>query len=85
MENGFDLSDYDQRCLDFAEKYAEKLLAIDVNIEIDTMLDISWDLFSEYFGIEEVGIKKEFVEQHWKEKKSTTTEEPVAELETQED
>ena len=50
LENGFDLSDYDQRCLDYAKEYADKLLAIDVNIEIDTMLDISWDLFSKYFN-----------------------------------
>ena len=46
------------------EDYAEKLLAIDVNIEITKMLDISWELFSKYFKVEEVGIKQEFVEKY---------------------
>ena len=30
MENGFDLTDYDNRTLSFAKDYADKLLAIDV-------------------------------------------------------
>ncbi len=38
LENGFDLSDYDERSLKFAHDYSEKLLSIDVNIEIDEML-----------------------------------------------
>jgi V/A-type H+-transporting ATPase subunit B len=32
LENGFDLTDYDERALEFAKDYSEKLLAIDVNI-----------------------------------------------------
>jgi V/A-type H+/Na+-transporting ATPase subunit B len=33
LENGFDLTDYDERTLKFAREYSEKLLAIDVNID----------------------------------------------------
>ena len=33
MENGFDLTDYDNRTLAFAKDYSEKLLAIDVNLD----------------------------------------------------
>ena len=39
LENGFDLSDYDNRCLDFAKEYSSRLLAIDVNISITEMLE----------------------------------------------
>ena len=46
LENGFDLSDYDERTLKFAKEYSEKLLAIDVNIEITEMLDTAWRLFA---------------------------------------
>src|SRR4030065_961427 len=56
-ENGFDLSDYDERTLNFARDYSEKLLAIDINVDITTMLDTCWELFSKYFSPEEVGIK----------------------------
>ncbi len=49
LENGFDLSDYDHRCLDYAKDYARELLAIDVNISIPEMLDTAWKLFAKYF------------------------------------
>jgi V/A-type H+/Na+-transporting ATPase subunit B len=65
LENGFDLTDYDERLLKYAKEYSDKLLAIDVNIEIDSMLDTSWKLFAKFFSQAEVGIKKEFVDLYW--------------------
>lgn len=65
LENGFDLSDYDERCLKFAYDYSIKLLAIDVNIEIDTMLNIGWELFAEHFTKAEVAIRQELVDKYW--------------------
>ncbi len=65
LENGFDLTDYDERSLKYAKDYSEKLLAIDVNIDIDEMLDTGWQLFNKYFKPEEVGAKKELVEKYW--------------------
>jgi V/A-type H+-transporting ATPase subunit B len=64
-ENGFDLSDYDERTLNFAKDYSEKLLAIDINVDITSMLDTGWSLFGKYFSSEEVGIKEEFVKKYW--------------------
>ena len=58
MENGFDLTDYDRRTLDFAKDYSNSLLAIDVNISTDQMLDTAWDLFRKYFNKAELGIKQ---------------------------
>ena len=66
LENGFDLSDYDLRCLDYAKAYATRILAIDVNIKIDEMLDTAWELFGTYFSKAETGIKQEFIDQYWK-------------------
>jgi len=66
LENGFDLSDYDERTLSFAKKYSEKLLAIDVNIDVDMMLETAYELFREHFTPAEVGIRKEFVDLYWK-------------------
>ncbi len=65
QENGFDLTDYDKRTLKFALDYARELLAIDINIEVDQMLDTSWKLFAKYFTKEEVGIKEELVNKYW--------------------
>ncbi len=66
LENGFDLNDYDQRCLDYAKDYADALLAIDVNIEIDKMLDTSWNLFSKYFKPAELAIKESLMNKYLK-------------------
>ena len=63
MENGFDLTDYDRRTLDFAKDYSNSLLAIDVNISTDQMLDTAWDLFRKYFNKAELGIKQVIVEE----------------------
>lgn len=65
MENGFDLSDYDERSLNFAKDYSDKLLAIDVNVGIDEMLDTGWNLFGKHFKKEEVSMKQELVEKYW--------------------
>ncbi len=65
QENGFDLTDYDERTLSFALEYSNALLAIDVNIEINEMLDTAWKLFSKHFQKTELGIKQEFTERYW--------------------
>lgn len=67
LENGFDLTDYDRRALEFAREYSRELLAIDVNIDIDSMLDTAWRLFGRYFTRDEVAIKQELMERYWKE------------------
>lgn len=67
LENGFDLTGYDERTLKFAKSYSEKLLAIDVNIDIEEMINTAWRLFGEHFSKEEVGIREEFMKQYWPE------------------
>ncbi len=65
LENGFDLTDYDQRTLNFAKDYSRSLLAIDVNLDIEKMLDTGWELFGEHFSKTEVGLKEELVKKYW--------------------
>ncbi|MCQ2140775.1 MAG: V-type ATP synthase subunit B [Bacteroidales bacterium] len=65
LENGFDLSDYDLRCLDYAKDYASKLLSIDVNITITETLDTAWQLFAKHFTPAETGIKQVFIDKYW--------------------
>ena len=65
LENGFDLTNYDERCLSFAKDYSDKLLAIDVNIDTTQMLDVAWSLFAKHFKPEEVNIKQNLVDKYW--------------------
>jgi V/A-type H+-transporting ATPase subunit B len=66
LENGFDLSDYDLRCLEYAKEYAIRLLSIDVNITVEQMLDTAWEIFAKYFSPAETGIKQALVDKYWK-------------------
>ena len=65
MENGFDLTDYDERTLRFAADYSRELLAIDVNVDIEGMLDTAWGLFGKYFRPAEVNIKQSLIDTYW--------------------
>mgnify|MGYP006277965227 FL=1 len=65
LENGFDLTQYDERALAFAKDYSKELLAIDVNIEVDEMLDTAWGLFAKHFKRSEVSVKKDLVDKYW--------------------
>ncbi|MDO4770855.1 V-type ATP synthase subunit B [Porphyromonas sp.] len=65
LENGFDLTDYDERSLAFAKEYSNSLLAIDVNQNTTAMLDTAWNLFADHFTPEEVNIRQEFVDKYW--------------------
>lgn len=64
LENGFELTDYDRRTLEFAKDYSNDLLAIDVNMDIGRMLDTAWKLFGKYFNRSELGIKEEIVNEY---------------------
>ena len=66
LENGFDLSDYDHRCLAYAKDYATRILSIDVNLSLDEMLDTAWELFGKYFSKAETGIKQALIDKYWK-------------------
>jgi V/A-type H+-transporting ATPase subunit B len=65
LENGFELSDYDKRCMGFAKEYSEKLLAVDLVIDATEMLDRTWNLFAKYFVKAEVSIKNELMDEYW--------------------
>ena len=66
LENGFDLTDYDERALAYAKDYAEHLMAIDVNLNTDQMLDVAWDLFAKHFTATEVNIRQDLVDKYWR-------------------
>lgn len=65
LENGFDLTDYDERALAFARDYSEFILSIDVNLNTTEMLDKTWSLLSRHFKPSEVNMKQELVEKYW--------------------
>ena len=65
LENGFDLSDYDERALAFAKEYSSQILAVDVNINTTEMLDVTWQIMARHFKVEELNIKQQLVEKYF--------------------
>src|SRR3989339_264136 len=57
LENGFDLSDYDLRCLNYAKDYSNKLLSVELNINTTQILNKAWELNAKHFTKTEVSIK----------------------------
>src|SRR5690554_6310217 len=66
QESGFDLTNYDERTLAFAKDYSNDLLAIDVNLTTEEMLDKTWSLLSKHFRPAEVNMRQELVDKYWK-------------------
>lgn len=65
LENGFDLSNYDERTLAFAKDYSEQLLAVDVNVGTEKMLNVAWTLLGKYFSKTEVAIRQDLLDEYW--------------------
>jgi V/A-type H+-transporting ATPase subunit B len=65
-DNGFELTDYDRRAIRFSLEYSRRLLAVDVTLAINEMLDAAWELFAKYFHAHELGIKESVLKAHWK-------------------
>ncbi len=66
QENGFDLTGYDERTLAFASEYTRRLLAVDVKLQMNEMLDTGWELFGKHFSKNETGIKEDLVRKYWR-------------------
>ena len=65
LENGFDLSDYDERTLSFAKAYSSQILSVDVNINTTEMLDTTWKIMADNFKVEELNIKQELIDKYF--------------------
>ncbi len=66
LENGFDLTDYDKRTLNFAKEYSKDILATDINIDTTEMLDRCWRQYAAHFEKHELGIKQDLIDKYWK-------------------
>lgn len=64
QDNGFDLTEYDKRCISFSYDYSKNILSITEGGDIDHILDQLWKLFEKYFHFDEIQIKQEFYDKY---------------------
>ncbi|HDT12002.1 MAG TPA: V-type ATP synthase subunit B [bacterium] len=63
---GFRLSGWDNKLLKYAGLFEEKMMSLEVNLDIDEQLDLGWKLLSECFEKNETGLKNEWIDKYGK-------------------
>jgi V/A-type H+-transporting ATPase subunit B len=64
---GFELSDWDQRLLDYGDKFESQMMDLKVNIDLEQALDRGWSILASCFQPKETGIPSELVDEFWPE------------------
>ena len=62
---GFKLSKWDEKLLNYSGLFEDKMMNLEVNLPIDEALDFGWQILSDCFGSDEVGIKQKLVDTYW--------------------
>ena len=78
-EMGFELSEWDMRLLKYGKLFEEKIMDLNLNIELFDALDKCWDILAECFEPEETGIRDTIIERHWQKKLHQTETDREAE------
>lgn len=62
---GFKLSNWDEQLLAFGKRFEEKMMDLEVNYTLEQSLDLGWQILSECFKPDQVGIRQSLVEKYW--------------------
>jgi V/A-type H+-transporting ATPase subunit B len=62
---GFELSDWDQRLLDYGQKFEQQMMDLKVNISLEQALNLGWDILASCFAPQETGIASNLVDEFW--------------------
>ena len=62
---GFEMSKWDSRLLRYGELFEERIMDLSVNIPLFDALDRCWEMLAECFEPEEIGIRRNIIENHW--------------------
>ena len=79
-EMGFELSEWDERLLEYGDLFEEKIMDLNLNIELFDALDKCWEILAECFKPEETGIRYTIISKHWPNKNRQKEPEKAAEL-----
>lgn len=63
---GFRLSSWDKKLLSYAELFEDKMMNLEVNLDIEEQLDLGWEMLAECFMANETGLKNEWIEKYGK-------------------
>lgn len=62
---GFQMSEWDDKLLQYGELFESKLMDLSVNIPLEEALDLGWEILADCFEPKETGMRSELVLKHW--------------------
>lgn len=62
---GFKLSRWDEKLLEFAHIFEERMMTLHVNLTLEDALNVGWKMLAQCFDKHEVGIKQSLVDKYW--------------------
>lgn len=62
---GFKLSRWDEKLLQFAKLFEERMMNLEVNYTLEEALDLGWKTLADCFEMHEVGIKQTLIDKYW--------------------
>jgi V/A-type H+-transporting ATPase subunit B len=67
QEMGFEMSPWDKKLLKYGDLFEKRIMDLRVNLPLFDALDRCWEILSQCFEPEEVGIRQAILENHWPE------------------
>ena len=61
----FELSDFDERCLQFGELFTDNFMDIDVSLPLNDALDLGWEILAECFSRNELLMKDALIDKYF--------------------
>ena len=84
-EMGFELSEWDERLLQYGDLFENRVMNLNLNIPLFDALDECWKILAECFKPEETGIRDAIIRKHWPKMISQPKEDKEEEEEQAED
>ena len=65
---GFRMSNWDNKLLQYGERFEKEMMDLSVNIPLEKALDLGWEILADCFTPEETGIPSKMINQYWPKK-----------------
>lgn len=62
---GFKLSRWDEKLLRYSFLFEDRMMNLEVNLPLESALDLGWKTLAECFKSDEVGIKQSIIDKYW--------------------
>jgi V/A-type H+-transporting ATPase subunit B len=62
---GFRMSEWDEQLLRYGVGFEERLMDLEVDLPLESALDVGWALLAECFEPEQTGLATSLIERHW--------------------